>query len=68
MVIVKTDLASFTGAGYRSLRIPSGVRLAPGQTIAITDDEADTLEAEVLAVAGDKAEVRVHWGRILHRA
>lgn len=68
MVTLKTDLASFTGAGYGSLRVPPGVHLNPGQTIAVTDDDADTLEAEVLASTGDKAEVRVHWDRVLHRA
>jgi hypothetical protein len=68
MVTVKTDYASFTGAGHGTLRIPSGVHLAPGQVIAVIDDEADTLEAEVLAFTADKAEVRVHWDHIVRRA
>lgn len=68
MVTIKTDLASFTGAGYGRLRIRPGVHLTVGEVIAVTDDEADTLEAEVLTVNGDIAEVHVHWDRILHRA
>lgn len=68
MVVVRTDLASFSSAGYGTLRVPTGVHLDQGQTIAVTDDDADTLEAEVLAVTGGKAEVLVHWDRVLRGA
>lgn len=61
--VLRTDLASFTGAGYGTVRVPDGVRLVPGQTIVLTDDEADSLEAEVLTTEGDTAQVRVRWGR-----
>lgn len=59
--VLLTDLAAFTGTGYGTVRIPARVDLEPGQTIALTDVEADVLDAEVLAVAGDRAEVRVFW-------
>ncbi|WP_416957802.1 hypothetical protein ACNKF0_09460 [Nocardioides sp. T5] len=65
---MKSDLASFSSAGYGTLRVPAGSHPDAGQVIAVTDDEADTLEAEVLAVNGDKAEVRVHWDRIVRGA
>ncbi|KQV63401.1 hypothetical protein ASC64_17600 [Nocardioides sp. Root122] len=59
--VLRADLASFTGAGYGVLRIPAGVHLEPGQIVAVTDDEADMLTAEVLAVGEARANVRVHW-------
>ena len=57
------DLASFTGAGYGSVRIPEGLHLEPSQTIHVTYDEADTLAAVVLAVEGRTAQIRVLWER-----
>ena len=54
--VLRADLASFPGAGYGTLRI-----LKPGQIIAVTDAEADTLAAEVLAVRETTADVRVRW-------
>lgn len=68
MVTLKTDLASFTGAGYGRLRVRPGSHLVVGETVAVTDDEADTFEADVLAVNGDIADIHVHWDRILRRA
>jgi hypothetical protein len=61
--VLHTDLASFTGAGYGSVRIPDGVELRPGQAVVLTDDEADSLDAEVLATGADTAQVRVRWRR-----
>jgi hypothetical protein len=58
---LRADMASFTGAGYGTLRVPHGVHLEPGQTVFVTDDEADTLTAEVLAVRETTADVRVYW-------
>lgn len=68
MVTLTTDLASFPGAGYGTVRVPAGTHLRAGDLVAVTDDDADTLQAEVLSVAGDRAEIRVHWDRVLHRA
>lgn len=59
--VVRADLASFTGAGYGTLRIPASTHLQAGQAIVVTDDEANVLGAEVLVVTGDTAEVRVRW-------
>lgn len=59
--VLLTDLAAFTGAGYGTVRIPAGVELAPGQTIVLTDAGADVLDAKVLAMEGDRGEVRVFW-------
>jgi hypothetical protein len=60
---LRTDLAGFTGAGYGNIRVPDGVRLTPRQTIILTDDEADSVEAEVLTTDDGTAHVRVRWGR-----
>lgn len=51
----------FTGAGFGTLRLPDDVRLELGQTIALTDDEADTVTAVVLSVTDGTANVWVHW-------
>ncbi|WP_416957814.1 hypothetical protein ACNKF0_09490 [Nocardioides sp. T5] len=59
--VIKTDLASFSGAGYGKLNIPKGVHLEAGQAIVVTDEEADVLEARVLDVAEGTAHIRVNW-------
>jgi hypothetical protein len=61
LLVLLTDLAAFTGAGYGTVRIPAGVDLEPGQTIVLTDVEAGVLDAKVLAIKGDRGEVRVFW-------
>ena len=67
MLTIHADLSRFNGAGYGTLHhIPS--ELSARRPFAVTDDEADTLEAEVISVEADTAEVRVHWERVLHRA
>lgn len=58
--VLSADLATFTSAGLGTLRIPAGVALEPGQTIAATDEGANTVEARVLAVTPDTAQVRVY--------
>lgn len=63
-----TDLARFTTTGYGQVRHPDAATLRVGDLIAVTDDDADTVEAEVLDVAGHTAHVQLHLNRILHRA
>lgn len=63
-----TDLARFTSTGYGQIRHPDAAKLRRGEFIAVTDDDADTVEGEVLAVAGQTAQVQLHLNRILHRA
>ncbi|WP_416957799.1 hypothetical protein ACNKF0_09450 [Nocardioides sp. T5] len=63
LLVLRTDLASFTGAGHGTVRLPDGMRLSPGQTIVLTDEEADPVEAEVLAAEGTSAHVRARWHR-----
>lgn len=60
--IYRTDLADFTGAGHGQLRLLRGARLEPGETILVGDGE-EVLEADVLAVDEDVAQIRVHWDR-----
>jgi hypothetical protein len=38
--------------------------LRPGERIAVTDSEADTLEAEVISVSRDTAAIRIFWDHI----
>lgn len=64
----QVDLARFTTNGFGTLHGTATGSLHAGQRIAVTDDEADTLEAEDLAVRDGEAEIRVHWDRVLHRA
>lgn len=64
----RTDLSRFTTAGLGIVREAAAGSLRAGQIIAVTDDDADTLEAEVLAVRDGEADVRVHWDRVLRRA
>lgn len=66
MVTFRTDLSRFTGSGFGTLREPAAASLRIGQIVAVTDEDADTLQAEVLAVRD--GEVRVNWDRVLHRA
>lgn len=68
MVTFRADLTRFTSAGFGILHEPAAGSLRAGQIIAVTDDDADTLQAEVLAVRDGEADIRVHWDRVLHRA
>ena len=62
------DLSRFTSSGHGTLHDPATAQLRPGERIAVTDDEADTLEAEVIAVGNGSAEVQIFWDKVLHRA
>lgn len=62
-----TDLSRVTTSGYGTLYGAVAARLHPGEHIAVTDEEADTLEAEVLRVTNESAEIRVFWDKVLHR-
>jgi hypothetical protein len=63
-----TDLARFKTAGYGTLRGDDVGTLHVGDLLAVTDNEADTYEAEVLAVDAEAAQVHVRWDRVLHQA
>jgi hypothetical protein len=63
-----TDLARFNTAGYGTLRGQGVGTLRPGEVVSVTDDEADTYEAEVIAVEDETAQIQVHWDRVLHKA
>jgi hypothetical protein len=59
------DLARFTSAGYGTVFGEQADGLQLGMLVAVTDEDADTLTAEVLAVTTDptvSATLRVHWG------
>lgn len=69
LIVIKADYASFPSDGRGRIRVPNGMRLKKGQRVAVTDDEADTVEAEVLSdPTNGRAEVRLNWNKVLHTA
>jgi hypothetical protein len=60
------DLARVRTDGHGTLHGSEVVELDAGMTIAVTDDEAATYQADVLAVEDDAAEIQIHWDRVLH--
>jgi len=58
---IHVDFTRFTAAGIGTIYGPEAAGLRVGQIIAITDDDADTIEAEVLEVRRDAAKVRARW-------
>lgn len=48
-----------------TIRGPGTEGLQVGHVIAITDDNADTIEAEVLDVADGTVKIRARWDRVL---
>jgi hypothetical protein len=67
-ISVHVDFTRLTSAGYGTIYGSKTVGLRAGQIIAISDDEADTIEAEVLEVSGDAAKIRAHWDKVLRTA
>jgi hypothetical protein len=66
--ILSADLTRITTSGLGTLRDPDVTDLRPRDTVSVTDEGADTVEAEVLAVRSGEVDVLVHWGRVLHGA
>lgn len=62
---IRVDLTRLTSAGYGTIHGPRTEGLRAGQVIAITDDEADPVAAEVLDVRGDTATIRAHWDEVV---
>ena len=67
-ITIRVDFTRLTSAGYGLIYGPRSEGLQVGQLIAITDDDADTIEAEVIEIRGDAAKIRAHWDKVLHRA
>ena len=65
---IHVDFSRFTVSGIGTLYGLKACGLQPGDIIALTDTDADTIEAEVLEVREDMATVRAYWDRILHQA
>lgn len=65
---IQVDFTRLTSAGYGTIYGPKSAGLRVGQLIAITDDEADTIEAEVLELNGDAAKIHARWDRVLRTA
>ncbi len=65
---IHVDFTRLTSAGYGTIYGPKTEGLRVGELIAITDDEADTIEAEVLEVCGDAVKIHARWDNVLHSA
>ncbi len=65
---LEVDFTRLTSAGYGTIYGPKTGGLRVGQLIAITDNEADTIEAEVLEVCGDAVKIHARWGNVLRTA
>ena len=63
--VVHVDFTRLTSAGFGTIYGPEANGLHVGQVLAITDVEADTIEAEVLEVSDDSATIRAHWDKVL---
>lgn len=66
--IIHVDFTRFNSAGFGTVHGGPVVGLRVGEIVALTDDEADTVEGEVVEVHGDIATVRARWDRVLHEA
>lgn len=64
MRTLSVDLSRFTRRGFGSVHGSTMNDLRPGERIAVTDSEADTLEAEVISVSRDTAAIRIFWDHI----
>lgn len=67
MDIYETDLSRYTGEGYGVL-IADVTGLVPGDMIAVTDEDADVIAAEVVDIHEGSATIRVLWDKVLHKA
>ncbi len=66
--IIQVDFTRFTSAGYGTIYGPKTDGLRVGEIIGLTDDEADTIEAEVLEVCGDAVKIHARWETVLRPA
>lgn len=64
MTVVDVDLSRFNSLGYGTVHGDFTSEFTLGQVIAVTDDDADTLEATVIALRSGAADLQVHWDRV----
>lgn len=63
---IRADMASVSSSGHGLMPEPVGIILRAGDRFAITDDDANTLLAEVLAdPSNGTVEIKIHWDTIL---
>lgn len=67
MDVYETDLSRYTGEGYGVLTGDVD-GLAPGDMIAVTDEDADVIAAEVVEIHEGSATIRVLWDKVLHKS
>lgn len=61
MRFLTADLARFTTAGFGTVRGSEVEGLHPEDRVTLTDEGADTVEAEVLDVRHGEVDVRIHY-------
>jgi hypothetical protein len=59
MTVVGVDLSRFTSSGYGAVRGAFTSTFTVGQVIAVTDDDADVLEATVVGLREGSADLHV---------
>jgi hypothetical protein len=65
---IQVDFTRLTSDGYGTIYGAKTEGLRVGQLIAITDDDADTIQAEVIEVCGDAVKIHARWDQVLHTA
>jgi hypothetical protein len=68
MTVVGVDLSRFSSSGKGTVYGAFTSEFTLGQSIAVTDDDADTLEATVIALRPGSADLQVHWDRVQRHA
>ncbi len=65
MRTINTDLTRFSSSGHGTVYGAAVRDLQAGEHIAVTDEDANTLEAEVLRVSEGRADIRIFWGNVM---
>jgi hypothetical protein len=68
MTVVGVDLSRFNSRGYGTVYGVFTSEFTLGGIIAVTDDDADTMEATVIALHPGSADLQVRWDRVQRHA
>lgn len=68
MTVAGVDLPRFRSRGHGTVSGAFSSEFTLGRSTAVTDDDADTLEATVITLRRGRADLQVHWDRVQRRA